>query len=52
MLCISLYHIGNGGNKLFVFVFVFVIAEGRGKGGEKKERKKLYLSSSQKMFYG
>jgi hypothetical protein len=23
MLCISLYHIGNGGNKLFVFVFVF-----------------------------
>jgi hypothetical protein len=25
MLCISLYHIGNGGNKLFVFVFVFVL---------------------------
>ena len=24
MLCISLYRIGNGGNKLFVFVFVFV----------------------------
>ncbi len=23
-----------------------VIAEGRGKGGEKKERKKVYLSSS------
>ncbi len=25
---------------------VTVIAEGRGKGGEKKERKKVYLSSS------
>ncbi len=24
MLCISLYHNGNGGNKLFVFVFAFV----------------------------
>ncbi len=27
MLCISLYHIGDGGNKLFVFVFVFVKRE-------------------------
>ncbi len=25
MLCISLYHIGNGGNKLFVFVFVLFV---------------------------
>ncbi len=25
MLCILLYHIGNGGNTLFVFVFVFVL---------------------------
>jgi hypothetical protein len=24
MLCISLYHIGNGGNKLFVFVFLYL----------------------------
>jgi hypothetical protein len=29
MLCISLYRIGNGGNKLFVFVFVFVICRDR-----------------------
>ena len=28
MLCISLYHIGNGGNKLFVFVFVKTMDSG------------------------
>jgi hypothetical protein len=26
MLCFLLYHVVNGGNKLFVFVFVFVLS--------------------------
>ncbi len=36
MLCISLYHIGNGGNKLFVFVFVFVYGGREVKDGTRK----------------